>query len=489
MVKTPRTRHSKAQREPVTIELEPGEVSRLSGEADSASDASSPEAAGLEQEADAKAAEDETTAESAADPAMPPADESPSHDEDSTFDSAPAPEPAFTETEPKPSGYDFAGNEAANAEPTPRYPREDATSASARPVTPEPNRSRIPVFAAGILGGVVALAAGGLLQFAGILGAPGGSGGGTPALGAVEAEIAALKSEIATLKDTGGAAGDVSARIDGLSQALDQVKADVGSVRQAVESGSAGENPGLQALDAKIKEIETAIVGLGQGSGGASEAEIAAINEKIAGVEALANAAGEAGSVVDGRLGALEQSLAALSTKVDAQAAQPKIALAIAASALKSAIERGVPFQSEIETFAAVAPDAPELAALRAYAEKGVATRAEILAETDPAANAIIATANPPKQNAGFFERLLSSAESLVTVRPIGAVEGPGVPETVARMEVAIEAGDLAKAIAEFDTLPEPAKAAVAAFADKIRARLDVEKLVDQAIATAMQAA
>ena len=490
MVKTPRTRHSKAQREPVTIELEPGEVSRLSGEADSASDASSPEAAGLEQEAAAKAAEDETAAESAADPATQPVDESPSHEENSAVDSASAPEPAFTETEPKPSDSDFAGNDTAKPEPASRYPRENATSASAQSVAPEPNRSRIPVFVAGLLGGVVALAAGGLLQFAGILGAPGGSGGGTPALGAVETEIAALKSEIATLKDgAGGVAGDVAGRIDGLSQALDQVKTDVGSLRQAVESGSAGENPGLQALDAKIKEIETAIVGLGQGSGGASEAEIAAINEKIAGVEALGKAAGEAGSVVDGRLGALEQSLSALSAKVDAQAAQPKIALAIAASALKSAIERGVPFQSEIETFAAVAPDAPELAALRAYAEKGVATRAEILAETGPAANAIIATANPPKADAGFFERLLSSAESLVTVRPIGAVEGPGVPETVARMEVAIQAGDVAKAISEFDTLPEPAKAAGAAFADKIRARIEVERLVDQAIAAAMQAA
>ena len=107
---------------------------------------------------------------------------------------------------------------------------------------------------------------------------------------------------------------------------------------------------------------------------------------------------------------------------------------------------------------------------------------------TDAAAAAIIAAARPPSEDAGYFERLLSSAESLVTVRPIGAVEGPGVPETVARMEVALKAGDLAKAVAEFDTLPEPAKAAGAVFADKIRARLAVEQLADQAIASAMQA-
>ena len=122
-----------------------------------------------------------------------------------------------------------------------------------------------------------------------------------------------------------------------------------------------------------------------------------------------------------------------------------------------------MPFEAEIETFAAVAPDAPEIAGLRNYAEAGVPTRADILAETEAAADAMIAAASPPPHDAGFFERLLASAESLVTVRPIGAVEGAGVPETVARMEVAIKAGDLEKAIAEFETLPEAARTAGAA--------------------------
>ena len=280
----------------------------------------------------------------------------------------------------------------------------------------------------------------------------------------------------------------MSGRIDGLSGALDQVKTDVASLKQAVELGGAGESAGLEALNSKVAEIETKVASLGQATGGPTPEDLAAINEKIAGVEALAKAAGDVGSVVDGRLGALEQSLSALTAKVDAQAQQPKIALAIAASALKAAIERGSPFQPELETLVAVAPQAPGLAELRAYAEKGVATRADIVAQTDNAANVIIAAASPPSENAGFFERLLDSAESMVTVRPIGAVEGPGVPETVARMEVALQAGDLAKAVAEFDTLPEPAKAAGAVFADSIRARLTVEQLADQAIASAMQA-
>ena len=45
MVKTPRTRHSKAEREPVTIELEPDEVSRLAADDDTTTTEQTPDAA------------------------------------------------------------------------------------------------------------------------------------------------------------------------------------------------------------------------------------------------------------------------------------------------------------------------------------------------------------------------------------------------------------------------------------------------------------
>ncbi len=91
-------------------------------------------------------------------------------------------------------------------------------------------------------------------------------------------------------------------------------------------------------------------------------------------------------------------------------------------------------------------------------------------------------------ENAGFFGRLLSSAETLVKVRPVGAVEGPGVPETVARMEAAVKQGDYARALAEYDTLPEAAKAAGASYAAGLRARVDAETRVDALVSSAMKA-
>jgi hypothetical protein len=185
----------------------------------------------------------------------------------------------------------------------------------------------------------------------------------------------------------------------------------------------------------------------------------------------------------------VEQSLAALAQKVESLGGQPKVALAIAAAALRAALDRGGTFVAEVETFAAVAPNSPDLAALREIAAKGVATRTQIAAEMADAANAMIAAGETADPDAGFFDSLWDGISSLVTVRPIGEVEGAGVPETVARMEVAVQQGDLVKALAEYDTLSEAAKAAGAAFADKVRTRLSAEQLVEKALADALKAA
>ncbi|RWK58538.1 phage tail protein [Mesorhizobium sp.] len=492
MVKTPKMRHSKSRREPVTIELEPGAVSRVADE-----DA-------------ANGRTDEAKAEEAANASQPEAPEEPVHADQTDiepWEHADAAPPAGPE-EPAEGGA--KGPEG----PKPTYPTGSEASAnrafdygfddgSARPsaadapketqtenedMAAQPKRGGINGIAAGIIGGVIALAAAGGLQFAGLLGAPGAgdvSSGGV-SLDGINGEIASLKSEIAGLKDTAGN-NDASAKVDGLSSALDQVKTDVAALKSAVEQGGAGDTAGLAALGDKVRQIETAVAALGQ-AGNRAPVDLGPLNERLAGLDAAVKSAGETATAQDRRLAALEQSVAQLSGKVEAQAGQPKVALAIAASALKAALDRGAPFAAELETFAAISPDAPEIAGLRAYAEKGVPTRADIAAEMPVAANAMVAASEPVDQNAGFLQSLLSSAESLVKVRPIGAVEGAGAPETVARMEVAVNQGDYAKALSEYDALPEAVKAAGAGFAGKLKARIEAEKQVDALISGAMKA-
>ncbi|MBZ9797077.1 COG4223 family protein [Mesorhizobium sp. ES1-4] len=500
MVKTPKMRHSKSRREPVTIDLDPGAVSRIVDE-DAAKDA---------------AQTDEAKAEEAANASQPEAPEEPVHADqadlepwehgDAAAGQAGADSPAHAGTKAAEPEMPYPGSDTPAEHATASdYSFEDAstktggtkaaagnTGATSEPMPEQPKRGGLNSIAAGIIGGVIALVGAGGLQFAGLLGAPGSAPGAS--LDGVNGEIASLKSEISDLKEAGvgnNASAKVDnnalAKIDGLSSALDQVKSDVAALKSAVEQGGAGDNAGLAALGDKVKQIETTVAALGKASNTAP-VDLGPINEKLAGLDALVKSTDEATKAQEGRLAALEQSVSQLSGKVDAQASQPKIALAIAASALKAALDRGAPFSAELDTLAAISPDAPQLATLRPYAEKGVPTRTEIASQMDAAASAMVAAATPVDQNAGFLQNLMSSAESLVKVRPIGAVEGAGAPETVARMEVAVNQGDYAKALSEYDTLPEAAKAAGADFAGKLKARIEVETQADALISSAMKA-
>jgi hypothetical protein len=492
MVKTPKMRHSKPSREPVTIELEPGAVSRVPNEPEAAEtpnrEAAAEQAAHASQPADAPAQEAMRASEADFEPwehaeAAKVAAEHESGASDRA-EEEPAGKPASETTSRRAFGYGFdeapprpqAAERGADAAAASGEPESRPISSPARAASEK--RGGLGLVAAGLVGGIIALAGAGALQYAGLLGAP-----ATGAASGVDDQIADLRAQFTALKNAGD--GGLGMKVDGLSTALDQVKADIATLKSA--SGNDGDGAALSALSGKVAEIEKTVAALGQNRS-TTPVDLGPLNEKLAALEALVKSAGDASTAQEGRLTALEQSVSQLSTRVDAQASQPKIALAIAASALKAALDRGGPFAAELDTFAAITPDAPQIAALRAYAETGVPTRTEIAGGMDAAANAMVAADRPADADAGFFQGLLSSAESLVKVRPIGAVEGKGVPETVARMEVAVNQGDYAKALAEYDSLSEPVKAAGADFAGKLKARLDVEAQVDALISGAMKA-
>ncbi len=552
MVRPPKLRHSKSRKEPLTIELGPDEVSRIeepaagedvlpqqSSSDDAAASAESAAWAGPQAEASTEAsaeaaseaaeavtasaeAEAAADASAAADSTAAARDRASDEEADALLGSEWPPQPdtaAAKPAEEEPLPHAFGRDPDT---PPPGHKRPEETFRA--PPPPPPRRGVGPALAAGIIGGLVTLAGAGALQFAGVLSSPGSTvvapgNDGSEAIAALKAEIAALKQEVDGVK-AGAGAGDTTAlsqsvtdlqgSLKGVTATIDQVKGDVAALKNAIAQGAAGDGAAVEALNQKFAELEKSVAALGQADQGVPQETIDAINQKLGAVEATVAAATEAAKAIDGRIGAveqgaavaaealkssesrlaaLEQSVTALAQQVESQAGQPKVALAIAAAALKSAIDRGGPFTAEVETFAAIAPNSPELPALREIAAVGIATRAELTEGMDDAANAMIAAAEPVDSDAGFWGNLLSSAESLVEVRPIGEVEGETVPAKVARMEVALKAGELGKALAEYDTLPEPSKAAAKQFAEKIRARVTAEELVAKALAGALKSA
>ncbi len=177
-----------------------------------------------------------------------------------------------------------------------------------------------------------------------------------------------------------------------------------------------------------------------------------------------------------------------LTQRVEAAAAQPKMAVAIAASALKSAVDRGQPFTTELDTYAAVAPEAQGLDQLRGMAADGVPSLADLTQRAPEAVSAMIAADRPVDPNQGFLDRLMSSAGALVEVRPVGSVEGTDTAAIGARIEDAVKKGDLARAAEEYQALPEQAKQAGADFIAAIKARQAADELVSRAMADAIKA-
>ena len=332
-------------------------------------------------------------------------------------------------------------DETADSPPPPPPPEPPA---SAGPPRKGPGLGA--VLLAGVAGAVIALAGVYALSSAGMLG---GSVGGK-----INDEIAALRQEIETLKANDGSSA--------LQSQLDALK-------QQVQS-SKGSGEDIASLKQQVSSIQSTQ------------------QNDVGAVKNLQSAFDDLKSSLSSDQQAIQQKLSALEAKVNTPGKDLAVARAIAAAALKSAIDRGDNFATELATYSEVAPENADLSKLKVLATSGIPTREELAAEFSDAADAIISAAEQPPPEGNIFNRLVDSAKGLVSVRPVGDVEGDTVPAIVARIESALTTGDLKKAEAEWETLPAAAKQASQKFADGLKARIEADDLVSTTLSSALGA-
>ena len=314
------------------------------------------------------------------------------------------------------------------------------------------------LIASGIVGGLIALVCAGAVQYAGLLPAPSVSKDNSQ-------EVATLGSDV-----------------EGLKQTVAKLAA-----------APAGEPD--QALQARVAALETAIKNLPQtaSAGGAAPGADAASAQKIseltaevdqlkANVTQTTQTQAATGADITKRLDDAEKKLSEPGKDV-------AVAQAIAAAGLKAAIDRGGSFRPELDTFAGVSPNDPAVATLSSFADTGVPSRAELIRQVPDVANAIIGASKKTDESQGWSDRLMAGAKSLVTVRPVGNIEGTTVEAIAARFEDKIRNGDLPGAVTEWNSLPEAAKTASAAFKQSIEARIKVEDLVGETLSKAIAGA
>ena len=163
----------------------------------------------------------------------------------------------------------------------------------------------------------------------------------------------------------------------------------------------------------------------------------------------------------------------------------PALGPAVAADALSAALQSARPFTAELAALRTLGVETATLDALAPDAATGLPTLASLRARFESEIAAVDLT-TPIPEGTSVMDRLMKSAEGLVQVRPAHPIEGADPSAIVTRIRAALDAGDLATALSEWDALPENAKTATADFQRDAAALRDANALVAKLRADAL---
>ncbi len=251
--------------------------------------------------------------------------------------------------------------------------------------------------------------------------------------------ITALEAKFSAA-ETGGVSTNMSGAIE---QRISAVETALAAARE--QTVTPGIDPAALAKVADALEHETnaaaaARLSLTQDI----EAELAALRERLSGL--------------DSQIGAdLQVRLSAVEHLASENAAETRVAGAIAASALKSAIDRGDPYTAPLTAVETTIGKSNWVEKLRPYAKRGIPTLGELQNRFSRIAGEIIASQNRGDEQ-GLMSRLFNNARELVSVRKIGDVEGDSLEAVVARIENDLNAGRSELALERWGELPDAAK-------------------------------
>ena len=159
-------------------------------------------------------------------------------------------------------------------------------------------------------------------------------------------------------------------------------------------------------------------------------------------------------------------------------------ALVVVAQSIVGAIENGRDYRAEIEALGALKAPAALVEALlpSVNGAPGLPALVAGFAKVESALKAPPAVA----EGVSLLDRITASASALVRVRPVSEPVGDSAADSAARMERALARGDSAAALAQWERLPESAKAASADWANAVRARTTAQQAARALLSDAM---
>jgi hypothetical protein len=319
----------------------------------------------------------------------------------------------------------------------------------------EPNW--VGIATAGLSGGLLAVLIIIALQASGLAPSPGGQAAIEEAQD-LGADILAIERRVAALEAMNEGMPDVTRFNDlaGRVGSLEAARARTDSETEVIRSALAG--------------LSERVTSAGAGSEtGVEPSALSSLADRLSQAEATGKELGD-------RVARVEDRLAVLSAAPETQSERSALALAI--GTLRRGAAESAPFASDLAMIAALGIAAEPVAALKPLAASGVPSMEQLTAGFPAVADAILSATDTIDPDAGILARIGSNLRGLVSVRPVGPIEGTDPAAIVSRMQAAVGAGNLRAALDEREALPEAGKQASADWAAAAERRVTVDELV-----------
>jgi hypothetical protein len=171
--------------------------------------------------------------------------------------------------------------------------------------------------------------------------------------------------------------------------------------------------------------------------------------------------------VLETRIGELEAQ--------DMTGVMRRAAAVMALADLVRASAGGEPFVDELAALKSLAPASPEIQDLARYAAKGAPTRT-MLADSFSRQIDTILSSDHGNANGSWRDRILSGVINVVTMRPIRNIIGNDPEARVARAQVDLNLGEVARAVKEVNALPAAERAAAEPWLKSANERINVDR-------------
>ena len=366
---------------------------------------------------------------------------------------------------------------AAAPEPEP----ETVAGPSAAPKENPPSRPVLPVLAAGIAGAAAMSLVLFALWLTGLV--PIRYAGST----ALRARVTGLEMQLQDLQKRPPAGADSNAagaktietltqRVARMEESLTKIPAGDSALAERVTAAdNAMKSLGvtLTALSRRNDEL-AANTGQARARAEAAEKAVADLRAGLQDVSKTANAGASSAELapLQQRIAALEQAAKAATADIAKTSASDTAArAALAAAALRDAVASGRPFAAELAQARTLGADAKTATALEPFAVGGLPSEKSLASELSALLPGMIKAAGAPPVSGNFIERLQANAGQLVRIRPVDAPVGDDPSAVLARLEVDAAKADIAAALADLGKLSDAQRAPAQAWIAKAQSR------------------